>query len=87
MRDRPWERKQTTWETPRNVAILAGAIAAMAAAAGGWFGYRAGREIARPLPQTVVTLPPGWELPLPGGQKYWCAANMSEAGFTYVGPA
>jgi hypothetical protein len=28
-----------------------------------------------------------WEMPLPGGQKYWCAGNMSSAGFTYVGPA
>jgi hypothetical protein len=65
MRDRPWERKQTTWETPRNVAILAGAVAAIAAAAGGWLGYRTGQDIARPLPQTVVTLPPGTTITTP----------------------
>lgn len=35
-------RKQDIWEHPRNIAILAGAIAAVTAAGAGFLGYKIG---------------------------------------------
>lgn len=44
-------RRKDIWETPRNIGILAGAAAVIAAAVGGYLGY----EIARtPSPPPVV---------------------------------
>jgi hypothetical protein len=43
------KRKQGAWETPRNIAILAGTIAAFAAAVAGVLGYKIGSQ----PPQTI----------------------------------
>lgn len=45
--------KQATWETPRNIAILAGALAAIMAAIFGVLGYKIG---SAPPQQIVVHL-------------------------------
>ncbi len=34
--------EQATWETPKNIAILAGAVAAISGALGGFIGFKAG---------------------------------------------
>jgi hypothetical protein len=49
-------RKQIAWETPRNIAILAGAVAAIAATVGGLAGYRIGQT---PPQQIIINVPPG----------------------------
>lgn len=56
--------KQGMWETPRNIAILAGSIAAIAAAAGGWLGYTSGRQASVP-PTQIIQLPPGTIITVP----------------------
>jgi hypothetical protein len=43
------KRKQVTWETPKNIAILAGAMAAIMAATFGVLGYKIGSQ----PPQTI----------------------------------
>jgi hypothetical protein len=48
-------KKQIAWETPRNIAILAGAVAAITAAVAGWTGYRIGQNEPRSAPQIVLT--------------------------------
>lgn len=47
--------KQVVWETPRNIALIAGAVAAFSAAAGGFFGFKLAQSPA-PAP-IVITLP------------------------------
>ncbi len=37
------KQKQGFWETPRNIAILVGAVAALVATVAGMAGYRAGQ--------------------------------------------
>ena len=49
-------RKQVDWETPRNIAILAGALAALFGAAGGFIGYKIGQTPAPP--PIIIQLPP-----------------------------
>lgn len=48
------KQKQAFWETPRNIAILVGAVAAVVATVAGMAGYRAGQTIGAP---TVVFQP------------------------------
>jgi hypothetical protein len=47
--------KQVTWETPRNVAIITGAIAAQAAAVGGVFGFKLAQT--NPQPPVIIQMP------------------------------
>ena len=49
-------RKQVAWETPRNIAILAGAVAAIAATVGGLAGYKIGQTPSPP--PVIINLPP-----------------------------
>lgn len=49
--------------TPRNLAIVLGAVVALAATAAGIFGWNFGRDLAKsqqPMfpPGTVITIPP-----------------------------
>ena len=46
-------KKQLVWETPRNIAILAAALAAIFSAIGGFIGYKIG---ASPSPPIVIQL-------------------------------
>lgn len=55
MADLNLRRKQGFWETPRNIAIFAGAIAAIAATVGGLAGYKIGTT---PPPQIIINVPP-----------------------------
>lgn len=61
-------QKQTAWETPKNIAILAGAVAALAAAIGGWTGYRIGQTAGTPAVQQLI-LPPGTTIQTPPAPK------------------
>lgn len=61
MADLTLKTKQAAWETPRNVAILAGAVAAIAAALGGWTGYK----IASAPSAASFTFPPGTTITVP----------------------
>jgi len=56
MADLTLRRKQVAWETPRNIAILAGAVAAIAATVGGLAGYKIGQTPAPP--PVIINLPP-----------------------------
>lgn len=58
--------KQAAWETPRNIAIMVGAVAAISAAIAGWTGYQIGRSPPAP-PQLV--LPPGTVIQVPPAAK------------------
>jgi hypothetical protein len=49
-------RKQTFWETPRNLAIVLGAMAAIFAAVFGALGYKIGQTPAPP--PVIINLPP-----------------------------
>jgi hypothetical protein len=49
-------RKQVAWETPRNIAILAGAVAALAGIVFGVLGYKIGQTPSPP--PIVITVPP-----------------------------
>jgi hypothetical protein len=53
MADLNLRRKQDMWETPRNIAILAGTIAAIVAALAGSVGYKIG---STPPPPIVIQL-------------------------------
>ena len=60
-------RKQIAWESPRNMAIVAGAVVAISAAIGGWTGYQIGRS---PSPAaTQIVLPPGTVIQVPQAPK------------------
>jgi len=48
-------RKQIAWETPRNIAILLGTMAAIFAAVFGVLGYKIGQTPPAPI---VIQLPP-----------------------------
>ena len=48
-------RKKDTWENPRNIAILAAAVAAIAAAVGGLAGYKIGSS---PPANITINVPP-----------------------------
>lgn len=61
MADLTLKTKQATWETPRNIAILAGTVAALAAAIGGWTGYKIA---SAPTGQPII-LPPGTTITVP----------------------
>ena len=50
-------RKQGFWETPRNIAILAGAFAAIVAALAGSVGYKIGSTPTAP-PTIIINMPP-----------------------------
>jgi hypothetical protein len=56
MADVNLRRKQDFWETPRNIAILVGVVAALFSAVAGLAGYKFGST-----PQTIIQLqlPPG----------------------------
>jgi hypothetical protein len=41
--------KQAFWETPRNIAILLGSVAAVCSLVSGYLGYKAGSE-----PQRII---------------------------------
>lgn len=60
--DQRLKEKQSFWETPRNLAILLGAVAAIVATVAGLAGYRAGQQSSTPPqiifpPGTVITIP------------------------------
>jgi hypothetical protein len=42
-------RKQVAWETPRNIALLAGALAAIIGTAAGFIGYKIGMTPPAPI--------------------------------------
>ena len=48
-------RKQVGWETPRNIAILAASVAALAAAIGGFFGFKLAQY--NPQPPIIIQMP------------------------------
>jgi hypothetical protein len=48
-------RKQTFWETPRNLAIVLGAMAAIFAAVFGALGYKIGQTPSQP--PVIINLP------------------------------
>lgn len=54
-------RKQLAWETPRNLAIVVGAVVAISAAVGGWTGYQIGRTPSG----AQIVLPPGTTIQVP----------------------
>lgn len=58
--------RQAAWETPRNIAIMVGTVAAISAAIAGWTGYQIGRS--PPAPQQIV-LPPGTIIQVPPAVK------------------
>ncbi len=43
------KRKQAFWETPRNIAILLGTVAAITAAIAGTLGYKLGSQPAQTI--------------------------------------
>jgi hypothetical protein len=51
MSDVKLRRKQELWETPRNIAILAAAIAALFSTLGGLAGYKFG---STPTPPPII---------------------------------
>ena len=53
--DTQLRRKQVAWETPRNIAILAGAVAALSGGLAAWIGYKVGSTPSAPI---VIQLPP-----------------------------
>jgi hypothetical protein len=55
MADLNLRRKQGFWETPRNIAILVGTVAAIVAAAAGLAGYKIG---STPPPSIIINMPP-----------------------------
>jgi hypothetical protein len=57
-------RKQEFWETPRNIAILVGVVAAIAAAIGFWFG----RRFTPPMPPLTPVFGRGASDPMSAGQ-------------------
>jgi hypothetical protein len=60
MADLDLRRKQGFWETPRNIAVLIGATAAIA----GVLGYKIGREPpAAPQPIVITVQPPAMPQP------------------------
>jgi len=48
-------RKQDFWETPRNLFIMAGALAAIVATVAGLAGYKIG---STPPPNIIINIPP-----------------------------
>jgi hypothetical protein len=56
MADLQLRRKQVVWETPRNIGILAAAIAAIAGVLFGTLGYKIGQQPAPP--PVIINLPP-----------------------------
>jgi hypothetical protein len=54
MVDLDLRRKQGFWETPRNIAILLGATAAIVGAAAGFVGFKIGQT---PAPPIIINLP------------------------------
>ncbi len=48
------KERQSFWETPRNIAILLGAVAALFATVAGLAGYKAGQNAG---PPTIVFQP------------------------------
>jgi hypothetical protein len=46
------KRKQTAWETPRNIALLAGTIAVIVGTIAGVLGYKIG-AMPQPVPQII----------------------------------
>jgi hypothetical protein len=50
-------KKQIAWETPRNIAILVGAVAAITGAIAGWTGYRIGQNTPPPVPPQIIFQP------------------------------
>lgn len=56
--------KQIAWETPRNLAIIIGAVVAISAAIGGLTGYQLGRSPGA----TQIVLPPGTIIQVPTGR-------------------
>jgi hypothetical protein len=55
MADLSLRRKQDIWEHPRNIAILAAAIAAVVGAGAGVLGYKIGQQPAPP--PIIINLP------------------------------
>jgi hypothetical protein len=55
MADLNLRRKQDIWETPRNIGILAAAVAAIAGVVFGVLGYKIGQTPPAPI---VIQLPP-----------------------------
>lgn len=63
--------KQIPWETPRNIAIIVGVVAALTTAIAGSAGYRIGQQSTAPQ-QVQIVFPPGTTItvpPAPAPQK------------------
>jgi hypothetical protein len=56
--DRELRKKPIIWETPRKIAILAGAIAALAGVIGFMLGQMLGQQSSSAAPVTIVYAPP-----------------------------
>ncbi len=50
------KRKQTFWETPKSLAIVVGATAAIVGAVAGLAGYKIGQQSSQP--QTIIVQQP-----------------------------
>jgi hypothetical protein len=55
--DTDLKTRQAAWETPRNVAILAGTVAAVVGVLAGVTGFRAGYMIGQNPPPQIVLQP------------------------------
>jgi hypothetical protein len=55
MSDVRLRRKQEFWETPRNIAILLGAVAGLTAAGAGFLGFKLGQ--IPPPPPIIINIP------------------------------
>ncbi len=62
------KQAQGAWETPRNIAILAGTVAAVVGVLAGVAGWKIGQVPAAPPAQQIV-LPPGTVIQIPGAQN------------------
>jgi hypothetical protein len=60
--------KQSFWETPRNLFIMAGALVAIVATLAGLAGYRAGQQ-APAATVGSVSFPPGTVITIPAATK------------------
>ncbi len=52
-------KQQSIWETPRNIALLAGAVAAIVGTLAGVLGFKLGQTSPAPSPPRIIYLQPG----------------------------
>jgi hypothetical protein len=59
------KHKQGFWETPRNLAIFVGAVAALVGALSGLLGFKLGQSNPPPSQTIIVQFPPGTTVTTP----------------------